>query len=59
MSSGLPALVSGLAVAGYAFGALLGGDLSGRFEQRRLYFVAAGAPSRPSSLHVMGIWLSA
>ena len=30
-------IINGLATAGYAFGALLGGDLINRFRQRRLW----------------------
>ncbi len=33
-------IISGLSTAGYAFGALLGGDLVQRFRQRKLFFVA-------------------
>lgn len=32
-------IVSGLAIAGYAFGALLGGDIIRRFKQRTLFFL--------------------
>lgn len=32
-------IISGLAIAGYAFGALIAGDLIQRFPQRRLFFV--------------------
>lgn len=32
-------VLSGLAIAGYAFGALLAGDLIQRFPQRRLFFI--------------------
>jgi exo-1,4-beta-D-glucosaminidase len=35
-------VVSGLANAGYAFGALLGGDLMQRFRQRRLFLLCEG-----------------
>lgn len=33
------AILAGLATAGYAFGALLGGDVIQRFPQRKLYFL--------------------
>lgn len=33
-------IIAGLAVAGYAFGALLGGDLIQRFRQRSMFFIA-------------------
>ncbi|HET7814181.1 MAG TPA: MFS transporter [Candidatus Baltobacteraceae bacterium] len=32
-------VISGLAIAGYAFGALLGGDIIRRFKQRTLFFI--------------------
>lgn len=35
-------VVSGLAIAGYAFGALLGGDITQRFPQRRLFLLFTG-----------------
>jgi MFS family permease len=35
-------IIAGIATAGYAFGALLGGDLINRFPQRRLFFPAEG-----------------
>jgi len=35
-------IVAGLATAGYAFGAFLGGDLISRFRQRRLFLVLQG-----------------
>ena len=45
-------IVSGLAVAGYAFGALLGGDLVQRFPQRYMFFIA-------EALFALGCLLSA
>jgi MFS family permease len=36
-------IVAGISTAGYAFGALLGGDLTNRFTQRRLFFFAEAA----------------
>lgn len=36
-------LIAGLGTAGYAFGALLGGDLTNRLRQRSLFFLAEGA----------------
>jgi MFS family permease len=36
------AVISGIATAGYAFGALLGGDLINRFPQRSLFLVCEG-----------------
>lgn len=36
---GAISVIQGLSVAGYAFGALLGGDLVNRFVQRRLFYV--------------------
>lgn len=35
-------IVAGLAIAGYAFGAMLGGDLIQRFPQRPLFFICEG-----------------
>ncbi|OYV39324.1 MAG: hypothetical protein B7Z80_07625 [Rhodospirillales bacterium 20-64-7] len=35
-------LIAGLAIAGYAFGALTGGDLVQRFRQRNLFFICEG-----------------
>jgi MFS family permease len=35
-------IINGLSTAGYAFGALLGGDLIQRFKQRRLFLVCEG-----------------
>ena len=35
-------IINGLATAGYAFGALLGGDLINRFRQRRLFLLCEG-----------------
>lgn len=35
-------IINGLATAGYAFGALLGGDLINRFKQRLLFLVCEG-----------------
>ncbi len=46
------AVISGLAIAGYAFGALLGGDLVQRFPQRRLFLIC-------ESLFVVGCLLAA
>ncbi|HTT05961.1 MAG TPA: MFS transporter [Steroidobacteraceae bacterium] len=36
-------IVAGISTAGYAFGALLGGDLTNRFTPRRLFFFAEAA----------------
>lgn len=36
-------IIAGLSTAGYAFGALSGGDLINRFKQRRLFLLAEGA----------------
>ncbi len=38
VGAGALSIISGIATAGYAFGALLGGDLIQRFAQRRLFF---------------------
>ena len=38
-SQGAISIISGLATAGYAFGALLGGDIVQRFHQRRLFLI--------------------
>ncbi len=46
------AVISGLATAGYAFGALLGGDLAQRFPQRPLFILC-------ESLFALGCLLSA
>ncbi len=35
-------IINGLSTAGYAFGALLGGDLINRFKQRRLFLICEG-----------------
>lgn len=35
-------IINGLSTAGYAFGALFGGDLINRFKQRRLFLVCEG-----------------
>lgn len=45
-------IIAGLAVAGYAFGALLGGDLVQRFRQRSMFFFA-------EALFAIGCLLSA
>ena len=45
-------IINGLATAGYAFGALLGGDLINRFRQRRLFLVC-------EALFILGCALAA
>src|SRR6185312_12515132 len=45
-------IVNGLSTAGYAFGALLGGDLINRFKQRHLFLLCEG-------LFVLGCALAA
>jgi len=46
------AIISGLANAGYAFGALLGGDLTQRFAQRKVFLAC-------EALFILGCLLSA
>jgi predicted MFS family arabinose efflux permease len=35
-------IIAGVSTAGYAFGALLGGDLTNRYAQRKLFWIAEG-----------------